>query len=129
MNWLLSPVGIGVIIVCIVAIASLIYWKRKPIKKWLESRKVDVTLKAGPVEVGLSEKEKPNKEEPRAGVDFGENSNFTGAVVDTVAGRDIRHGTTTEPPKGKTPGVRFGKKGEFSEAEITNVAGRDVVEE
>jgi hypothetical protein len=129
--WMLSPNGIGIIAVLIVAIASLIYWKRKPIKKWLASRKVGVTLKAGPVEVSLADKEKPEKAaRPPAGVSFGEGSDFTGATIKGVAGRDIRRGSAAaESPGGKTPGVNFGKKGKFRNAEIEGVAGRDIVED
>ena len=36
-----SPLGIGVIAVLIVVIASLIYWKRKPIKRWLRRQEVE----------------------------------------------------------------------------------------
>jgi hypothetical protein len=131
MAWMFSPTGIVVIAVLIVVIASLIYWKRKSIKKWLASRKVGVTIKAGPVEVSLADKEKPEKAAGApAGVDFGEGSDFTGATIRGVAGRDIRRGSAAgESPGGKTPGVDFGKKGKFGEAEIEDVAGRDIVED
>jgi len=132
MAWIFSPTGIGIIAVLIVVIASLIYWKRKPIKKWLASRKVGVTIKAGPVEVSLAEPEpKPKKAaDVPAGVDFGEGSDFSGATIRGVAGRDIRRGSAAvESPGGKAPGVDFGKKGKFGEAEIEDVAGRDIVED
>jgi len=132
MAWMFSPTGIAVIAVVIVVIASLIYWKRKPIKKWLASRKVGVTIKAGPVEVSLADKEKPEKAAGApAGVDFGEGSDFSGATIRGVAGRDIRRGPAAaeESPGGQTPGVDFGKKGKFREAEIEDVAGRDIVED
>jgi len=132
MAWMFSPTGIAVIAVVIVVIASLIYWKRKPIKKWLASRKVGVTIKAGPVEVSLADKEKPEKAAGApAGVDFGQGGDFSGATIRGVAGRDIRRGPAAaeESPGGKTPGVSFGKKGKFREAEIEDVAGRDIVED
>ena len=132
MAWMFSPTGIAVIAVLIVVIASLIYWKRKPIKKWLASRKGGVTIKAGPLEVSLAEPEpKPKKAaDVPASVDFGEGSDFTGATIRGVAGRDIRRGSAAaESPGGKTPGVDFGKKGKFGEAEIEDVAGRDIVED
>ena len=133
MAWIFSPTGFAIIAVLIVLIASLIYWKRKPIKKWLASRKVGVTIKAGPVEVSLAEPEpKPKKAaDVPAGVDFGEGSDFTGATIRGVAGRDIRRGSVAaeEPPGGKAPGVDFGKKGKFRDAEIEDVAGRDIVED
>jgi len=60
MAWMFSPTGIVIIAVLIVVMASLIYWRRKSIKKWLASRKVGVTIKAGPVEVSLAEPEPPS---------------------------------------------------------------------
>ena len=131
MAWIFSPSGIVIIAALIVVIASLIYWKRMSIKKWLASRKVDVTIKAGPVEVSLADKEKPKKAAGApAGVDFGEGSDFSGATIRGVAGRDIRRGSAAaESPGGKAPGVDFGKKGQFGEAEIEDVAGRDIVED
>jgi len=131
MAWMLSPVGIGVIVVLIVLIASLIYWKRKPIKKWFAGRKVGVKIKAGPVEVSLDEKDKPKATGgARAGVSFGTGNDFTGARITGVAGRDIRRGSAAAgSPGGQTPGVDFGKKNEFRDAEVEDVAGRDVVED
>ena len=132
MAWIFSPSGIVIIAALIVVIASLIYWKRKPIKKWLASRKVGVTIKAGPVEVSLAEQEpKPKKAAGApAGVDFGEGSDFSGATIRGVAGRDIRRGSAAaRSPGGKAPGVDFGKKGKFGEAEIEDMAGRDIVED
>jgi len=131
MAWMLSPVGIGVIVVLIVLIASLIHWKRKSIKKWFASRKVGVTLKAGPVEVSLEEKDKPQaRGGARAGVSFGTDNDFTGARIAGVAGRDIRRGSAAaESPGGQTPGVNFGEKGKFRDAQIEDIAGRDVVED
>jgi hypothetical protein len=132
MTWMFSPPGIAVIAVLIVLIASLIYWKRKPIKKWLASRKVDVTIKAGPVQVSLADKEKPEKAAGApAGVDFGQGGDFSGATIRRVAGRDIRRGPAAaeESPGGKTPGVDFGKKGKFRDADIEDIAGRDIVED
>lgn len=131
MAWISSPSGIAIIAVLIVVIASLIYWKREPIKKWFAGRKVSLKIKAGPVEVGIDEREKPKKTMGApAGVDFGEGSDFTGATVRGVAGRDIRRGSAAaESPGGKAPGVDFGKKGKFGDAEIEDVAGRDIVED
>lgn len=131
MTWLLSPVGIGVIAVLIVVIASLIYWQRKPIKRWLGRQEVDeVEIGAGLVKVKLKGKKKPEPSPSSAGVDFGEGGDFTGATIRGVAGRDIRRGSAAaESPGGKTPGVDFGKKGQFRDAEIEDVAGRDIVED
>ena len=131
MTWLLSPAGIAVVVILIVAIASLIYWKRKPIKKWLATHKVGWKLKAGPVEMSLEEKDKPGaKQQRQAGVDFGEGTDLTGASLRGVAGRDIRRGAAAaESAGGQTPGVDFGKKAKLRDAEIEDVAGRDSVEE
>jgi hypothetical protein len=129
MAWMLSPSGIGVIAALIVVLALLIYWKREPIKKWFASRKVSLKIKAGPVEIGLDEKEKPKKVPGApAGVDFGEGGDFSGAKIST-AGRDIRRGSAAaaESSGGKTPGVDFGKEGNFRDAEI-EAAGRDLLD-
>lgn len=129
MDWISSPSGIAVISTLIIVIASLIYWKREPIKKWFASRKVSLKIKAGPVEVSLDEKERPKKAMGApAGVDFGEGGDFSGAKIST-AGRDIRRGSAapTESSGGKTPGVDFGKEGKFRDAEI-EAAGRDILD-
>ena len=131
MAWMLSPVGIGVIVVFIVLIASLIYWKRKPLKKWFAGRKVGVKIKAGPVEVSLDEKDKPKATGgARAGVSFGTGNDFTGARITGVAGRDIRRGSAAAgSPGGQTPGVDFGEKGKFRDAQIEDIAGCDLAED
>ena len=128
---MLSPLGIGVIAVLIVVIASLIYWKRKPIKRWLRRQEVDeVELGAGPVKVKFTDKKRAERASSSARMDFGEGGDFTGATIRGVAGRDIRRGAAAaESPGGKAPGVDFGKKGKFGEAEIEDVAGRDIVED
>jgi len=131
MPWILSPLGIGVIAVLVIVIASLIYWQRKPIKRWLRRQQVDeVELGAGPLKVKLKGKERPESSTASAGVDFGEGGDFTGATIRGVAGRDIRRGSAAaESPGGKTSGVDFGKEGKFRDAEIEDVAGRDIVED
>ena len=130
-SWITSPLGIVILVVLTIVVASLIYWKRKPIKKWFAGRKVGVKVKAGPLEVSLDEKDKPKKAAAApAGVSFGEGGDFTGAKISGVAGRDIRRGSAAaKPPGGKAPGVGFGKKAKFRDAEITDVAGRDIVED
>jgi len=98
-----SPLGIGVIAVLIIVIASLIYWKRKPIVRWLRRQEVDaVELGAGPVKVTLKGKKKPEPSSA-AGVDFGEGSDFTGARIRGVAGRDIRRGSAAAESPGGRP--------------------------
>ena len=131
MAWISSPSGITIIVVAIVIIASLIYWQRKPIKKWLSRQEVaEVELGAGPFKVTLKGKKGSEASTASAGVDFGEGSDFTGAKISGVAGRDIRRGSgAAESPGGKAPGVDFGKKGKFGDAEIEDVAGRDIVED
>jgi hypothetical protein len=131
MAWMLSPVGIGVVAALIVVIASLIYWKRKPLKKWFAGRKVGVKIKAGPVEVSLDEKDKPKEVGgARAGVTFGEGNDFTGARIAGVAGRDIRRGSAAAgSPGGRTPGVDFGEKNKFPGVQIEDVAGCDLAED
>jgi hypothetical protein len=130
-DWIFSTPGLVVIAVLIVLIATLIYWKREPIKKWLGRQKVEeVELGAGPLKVKLKGEEKPKEAaRPAAGVDLGKGSDFTGARISGVAGRDIRRGAAAaQTPRGDAPGVDFGEKGKFTDAEIEDVAGRDLVE-
>ena len=131
LDWIRSPLGIGVIAVLVIVIAALICWKRKPIWRWLRRQEVhEVEVGAGPVKVKLRDKERREASSSSAGVDFGEGGDFTGATIRDVAGRDIRRGrAATEASGGKAPGVDFGEKGKFREAEIEDVAGRDIVEE
>lgn len=132
MAWIFSTPNMVIIAVIIVVIASLIYWKRQPIKKWFAKKQVGVTIKAGPVEVSLADKEKPEKAAGApAGVSFGEGSDLSGATIKGVAGRDIRRGAAAagESPGGQAPGVDFGQKSQFRDAEIEDVAGRDIVED
>lgn len=142
MNWIFSPLGVGLTAALILAVAALVYLKRKPIKKWLAGRKLGVKAKIGPLEVSLDEKGQPTPAPRPAGVQFGEGNDFTGATISGVAGRDIRTGRAAagpetpadgasggETPAGEAPGVDFGKRGKFGQAKIRDVAGRDVVKD
>jgi hypothetical protein len=131
MHWFLSPTGIAVLAIIIVALTTLIYWKRAAIKKWFSGKKVVPTLNVGPVELSLEDKDKDKKATaPRAGVSFGEGNDFSGAKIRGVAGRDIRRGAgAAQASDGDAPGVDLGKEGKFAEAEIEDVAGRDVAED
>jgi len=129
MNWLLSPWGLIIVIVVIFALATLVYWKLEPIKKWLKRKEVsEIEIGVGPVKAKVKDKpEKPEQKSPsRPGVSFGEGSDFSGAKVKNVAGRDLlQGGASPSAPDGETPSVDFGKKGKFTDAEIENIAGRD----
>jgi hypothetical protein len=130
---MLTPVGIGIILAVIVVITTLVYWKRAPIKAWLRSWTADeVELGGGPAKFKLKRKDADEEEKPpspRAGVDFGEGGDFSGAKIRVVVGRDLRRGAAAETPEGEAPGVDFGKDGKFRDAEIEDVAGRDIVED
>jgi hypothetical protein len=129
MDWISSPSGITVVAVLIVVMASLIYWKREPIKKWLRGWRMDeVELGAGPAKAKWKRKGEAKDASPSAGVDFGEGGDFTGASI-RAAGRDIRRSSAaTESPEGEAPGVNFGKEGKFRDAEI-EAAGRDIADD
>jgi hypothetical protein len=131
MDWMLSPAGMIVILVLIILITSLVYWKRQPLKRWLRRQEISgVELGAGPLKVTLKGKEESKTPPKPAGVSFGEGNDFTGARISGVAGRDIRRSAAAaKSPGGETPGVDFGKKGQFRDADIEDVAGRDVVED
>jgi hypothetical protein len=132
MAWMVSPLGISIIVVVVVAIASLVYWKREPIKTWLRGWRMDeVELGAGPAKAKFKKKAKKDALAPhsaRAGVDLGEDGDFTRSKI-TSAGRDIRRGTAAgSPEEGEAPGVNFGKRGKFRDAEV-EAAGRDIADD
>jgi len=130
-----TPVGIGIIVVVIVALTTLVYRKRERIKAWLRSWTMDeVEVEAGPAKAKFTRKDADEDKapsSPRAGVSFGEGNDFSGAKVRDVAGRDLRRGggAAAATPEGEAPGVDFGKDGKFRDAEIEDVAGRDSVED
>ena len=127
-SWLTSPLGITVLVVVILVAATLVYWKRKPILRWLRRWKLS-EVEVGPVKFKHEEKTEPPAP-AGTGVNFGAGNDFTGATIRDVAGRDIRRGSAAVSPSGgKAPGVDFGRQGQFRDAEITDVAGRDIVED
>lgn len=117
----LTPPGLYVTIAVIVVLATLIWWQRRPIKRFLGSLRVK-EIGLGPVKLGPEEK---TGEEPgQPGVRM--KGDFRGARVERVAGRDIVQGETGPRPGGKTPGVEL--EGKFGQAEVRDVAGRDRIE-
>ncbi|MGC9397471.1 MAG: hypothetical protein ACP5J4_21710 [Anaerolineae bacterium] len=131
MNWLLSPWGLVIVIVVIFGLATLVYWKREPIKKWFKRKELsEIEIGAGPVKAKLTNKKKAEPEDSsRAGVSFGEGNDFTGAKIKDVTGRDKLQGVAAKSRTGgKTPGVDFGKKGKFINAEVEDITGRDKTE-
>jgi hypothetical protein len=127
MDWVLSPLGIIIIVAVVLATSGIVYglWRL------LRQQELDGSeLSIGPVKIKLRKKGKQKRQAPRrAGVTFGEGNDFTGAKISGVAGRDIRRGAAAgETPSGTSPGVDFGKGGKFAGAEIEDVAGRDVVD-
>ena len=133
MDWIFSPPGSYVVGAIIVILATAIFWKRESIKRWFRNREVTkIEFSAGPLKATLTEKPpaKSQKNEPRAGVSFGQGNDFSGAKIKDVAGRDIRRGDAASTTRGsKTPGVDFGEAGKFTGAEIEDIAGRDIVED
>ena len=129
MNWLLSPWGLVIVVVVIFTLATLVYWKREPIQKWLKRKELsEIEIGAGPVKAKFRDKkgQTGSTSSPQAGVSFGKGNDFSGAKLKNVAGRDnIKGAAKQNTPGGKTPGVDFGQKGTFTDAEIENVAGRD----
>jgi hypothetical protein len=130
-TFLLTPPGLYYLIGFIVILSLLVYWKREPIKGWLRRQEVsEIELGTGPVKVKLRGKQEPGSASSSAGVNFGEDNDFSGANIRDVAGRDIRRGTAAPAAsEGQTPGVDFGKRGKFRDAEIEDIAGHDIVEE
>jgi hypothetical protein len=91
----------------------------------------EVEVEAGPAKAKFTRKDADEDKVPSstAGVNFGEGSDFSGAKIRGVVGRDLRRGAAAETPEGEAPGVDFGKDGKFRDAEIEDVAGRDIVED
>jgi len=132
MDWIFSPPGSYVVGTIIVILATAIFWKREPLKRWFRNREVTkIELSAGPLKATLAEKPKAKSQENApAGVSFGKGNDFSDAKIKNVAGRDIRRGAAASTTKGgRTPGVDFGEAGKFTGAEIADVAGRDIVED
>ena len=117
----LTPPGLYITVAIIVVLATLIWWQRRPIKRFLRSLEVK-EIGLGPVKLGQKEKagEKPGK----AGVRL--KGDFRGARVERVAGRDIVQGEAGPRQGGKTPGVEL--EGKFGRAEVRDLAGRDRIE-
>lgn len=116
----LTPPGLYITVAVIVVLATLIWWQRRPIKRFLRSLRV-TEIVLGPVKLGQKEKadEKPGKPGVRLKGDF------WGARVERVAGRDIVQGEAGPRPGGETPGVEL--EGKFSQAEVRALAGRDLI--
>jgi hypothetical protein len=57
----LTPPGLYVTTAVIIVLATLIYWKRKPIKKWLRGLRVK-EIKVGPVTLEHKKRAKQQKE-------------------------------------------------------------------
>lgn len=117
----LTPPGLYLTIAVIVVLTTLIWWRRRPIKRFLRSlRLTEIAL--GPVKLGREEK--PSEKPGQAGVRL--KGDFRGARVKGIAGRDIVHGATGPRRGGQTPGVEL--EGKFGQAEVRDLAGRDRIE-
>lgn len=124
-NYFLTIPGLYYLIGFIIVLSLVVYWQRKPIKRELR-RWRGKEMSVGPVKF---ERQSDDEEqvEKNAGVNFGEGSDFTGAKIKRVAGRDIlESGSHRKTQDEATPGVDFGKKGNFNKAEIEDIAGRDL---
>jgi hypothetical protein len=122
----LTPPGLYYLIGFIIFLSLLVYWQREAIKRELRRwRGKEISI--GPLKLERQRKEKQSsRSKPAAGVHFGEGSDFTGAKIKRVAGRDIRQGAPQSASGGVIPGVDFGKKGKFANTEIEDIAGRDL---
>ena len=87
MAWMLSPAGIGIIVVLIVVIASLIFWKRKPIKKWFATGARITGVAGRDIRRGSAAAGSPGGRTP--GVDFGEKGKFRDAQIEDIAGCEL----------------------------------------
>ena len=117
----LTPPGLYVTLAVIVVLATLIWWQRRPIRRFLRSLRVK-EIGLGPVK--LEPEEKTGEKPGQSGVRL--KGDFRGARVERVAGRDIVQGETGPRLGGKTPGVEL--EGKFGQAEVRDLAGRDRIE-
>ena len=117
----LTPPGLYITIAVIVVLTTLIWWQRRPIRRFLRSLRV-TEIVLGPVKLG--QKEKAGEKPSQPGVHL--KGDFRGARVERVAGRDIVQGEAGPRPRGETPGVEL--EGKFGQAEVRDVAGRDWIE-
>lgn len=112
----------------IILVSLIVYWKRGPIKNELRRWRAK-EAKAGPVTFERKgDKLQEKTSTPTAGVHFGKGSDFAGAKVKSIAGRDIRNQSEKTPKTDGEPtsGVDFGEEGKFKNAEIEDIAGRDL---
>ena len=121
-NYFLTPPIIYYLILFIIILSILVYWKRKWLKKELHRWHLK-EIGVGAVKFGI---EKDNKVSKKTGVYFGKESNFSKAKIKGVAGRDIVRGQNSPASKGDSPGVTF-EKGDYQDTEFEDIAGRDIV--
>ncbi|TEU11014.1 MAG: hypothetical protein E3J21_24710 [Anaerolineales bacterium] len=117
----LTPPGLYITVAVIVVLATLIWWQRRPIRRFLGHLRV-TEIALGPVKLGPEEKASEKPGQP--GVHL--KGDFQGARVERIAGRDIVRGETGPRTKGGTPGVEL--EGKFGQAEVRDLAGRDWIE-
>lgn len=122
-SYFLSPPGLYYLIIFVFALSLLVYWKRKPIKRELRRWKAK-EINAGPLKFERQEK-KDTKQS--SGVQFGEKSDFSGAKIKGVAGRDIIRGEGSSAKQGNGGCIEFSGSN-FKNANIEDIAGRDLIE-
>jgi len=125
-DYLFSPPGLYFLIGLVVVLSLIVYWKREALKKELRHwRGKEVSI--GPLKLERkNEKTSTTAKEPTTGVHFGKDSDFTGAKIKGIAGRDIRRSGSTSADRSATPGVNFGEQGKYGNAEIEDIAGQDL---
>lgn len=122
-SYFLSPPSLYYLIIFIFALSLFVYWKRKPIKRELRRWRAK-EINAGPLKFDRREKEDTKQS---SGVRFGEKSDFSGARIKGVAGRDIIRGEGSSTKQGNGGGVEFSASN-FKNANIEDIAGRDLIE-
>lgn len=117
----LKPPGLYILILFIIALGSLIYWKRGWVKEQLKRLRIK-EIGLGPVKI------EPKPEQRTAslpeGVSFGKNNEFSQATIQDIVGGS----RTTKPVSTKEKSsVDFGTENVFTDAHIEGITGGDVV--
>lgn len=121
-NKLLSPPIVYYLVLLIVLLSILIYWKRVWIKKELQRWRAK-EISAGPIKF---EREIKDTTARKLGVHIGSKGDFSGAQIRNIAGRDIIESEEIlSNNTGAIPGVEI-SGGKYKDANIGNIAGRDI---
>ncbi len=124
---LLAPPGLYLLIGAIVLLLVVVFLQRKRLRAFFKGWSVG-EIKLGALTLKRKEPLQPNPpSNSKAGIQFGENNDFSGAQVSQVAGRDINvNSLSDDAGSGQATSVDFGRNNIYTKAKLDGVAGRDI---